>query len=317
MHHSCARMHSLPGGDPQDFGDLPFFLAMAEHGSLPAAARALGVNHSTVLRRIRAFETRLGARLFERRTTGHVLTTAGDAFLVTARQMREMLVDAERRIAGEDLRLEGTVRMTTTDTLAHSVLPRVLAGFAVEHPGLRVDLTTANTFLSLSRRDAEVALRPSKEALPSYVGRRVAEIAFALYAAPSYLDRIPARTDLERHVWLGLDESLDRTTIARWMAAEIPRARLALRVDSLTALAHAAAGGVGVAALPCYLGDGPGMSRALRRIRGPVHEMVTELWILTHEDLKRTARIRAVTDWLADHLGKEHDLFVGRRPGRT
>ncbi len=297
-----------------DWGGLQYVLAVADKGSLVTAARELGVNHTTVLRRIRAFEERIGARLFERRTTGHVLSPAGEALVAAARTMQETLLDAERRIAGEDLRLEGVVRVTTTDTLAHTILPRALASFGEEHPGVRVDLSTTNTMLSLARRDAEVAVRPSKEAAPSYVGRRVSEVAIALYASPSYLEAIPARADLARHRWLALDESLARTTIARWMARELGGATVALRVDSLTALCHAAIAGMGVAALPCYLGD---TMRGLRRVRGPVPEMATELWVLTHEDLKRTARIRALTDWLVERLSRDRDLLVGRRPLRA
>lgn len=304
MHIGPAFMHSI------DWGDLQHFLAVADEGSLVAAARELGVDHTTVLRRLRAFEAQIGATLFERRTTGHVLTPAGEALARAVRTMHETLADAERRIAGEDLRLEGTVRVTTTDTLAHTILPRALARFGAEHPGVRIDLSTTNTMLSLTRRDAEVAVRPSKEALPSYVGRRVAEVAIALYAAPRYLEHERAR-DLERHRWIALDESLARTTIARWMAREVGAAPIAMRVDSVTALCHAAVAGLGVAALPCYLGD---LTRGLRRVRGPVAEMATELWVLTHEDLRRTARIRALTDRLVDELGSERDLLAGRRP---
>lgn len=296
-----------------DWSGLQYVLAVAEKGSLVTAARELRVNHTTVLRRIRSFEQQIGARLFERRTTGHVLSPAGEALVTAARNMRETLLDAERRIAGEDLRLEGTVRLTTADTVAHTILPRTLAGFRAAHPGVRVDMSTTSTLLSLTRRDAEVAVRPSKEMAPSYVGRRVSEIGIALYASPSYLERTPARTDLARHRWLAPDESLARTTIARWMARELAGASVVLRADSLTALQHAALAGIGVAALPCYLGD---TTRGLRRVRGPVPEMATELWVLTHEDLKRTARIRALTDWVVEGLSVQRDLIAGRRPAK-
>jgi DNA-binding transcriptional LysR family regulator len=297
-----------------NWADLQFVLAVAEKGSLITAAKELGVNHSTVLRRVRGFEEELGAKLFERRSTGHSLSPAGEELVKTARSMREMLIDTSRRIAGEDLRLDGTVRVTTTDTLAVSVLPKVLASFSQEHPGVRVDLSTTNQMLSLSRRDAEVAIRPSKQAAASYVGRRVSELAIALYASASYLDRIPARSDLETHVWLGLDESLAGTTIGRWMTKELPNARVVFRVDSVTALFYAAMSGMGVAALPCYLGD---TTKSLRRVRStPIDEMRTELWVLTHEDLKRTARIRTFTEWISKGLAKDADLLEGRRPIR-
>jgi DNA-binding transcriptional LysR family regulator len=293
-----------------DWSGLQYILAVAEKGSLTTAARVLGVNHTTVLRRVRMVEAQVGARLFDRRTTGHVLSPSGEALVAAARTMQETLLDAERRIAGKDLRIEGTVRVTTADTLAHTILPRVLASFGFEHPAVRIDLSTSNAMLNLTRRDAEIAIRPSREAAPSYIGRRVSEIAFALYAAPSYLERTPARAELGRHRWLGVDESLSRTTVARWMAKELAGAPVAMRADSLMALFHAAVGGAGVAPLPCYLGDG---SRGLRRVRAPIAEMATELWILTHEDVKRMTRIRALADWLVSALTKERALLSGKR----
>jgi len=150
------------------------------------------------------------------------------------------------------------------------------------------------------------------EAAPSYVGRRVADVAIALYASPSYLERISPRADLETHEWIGLDESLARTTIARWMTRSVPQERVMLRTDSVAALCHAAMGGLGVAPLPCYMVDSA--KGGLRRIRSaPIEEMTTQLWILTHEDLKRTARVRAFTEWAFVELSKHADLLEGRR----
>jgi len=317
--HKNARANPRTAHAPErsgvDWGALPFVLALAEKGSLVTAARLLGVNHTTVLRRIRAVEEQLGTQLFERRTTGHILSPAGEKLVASARQMQELFVDAERRIAGEDLRLEGTIRLTTTDTLALTILPGILRAFSAEHSAVRIDMTTTNTMLSLARRDAEVAVRPSKNAAPSYVGRRVSELAMAIYATPRYFDRVPARVELAKHVWLGLDESLAQTTIAKWMARALPSdVTIAMRFDSVMALAHGAASGAGVAALPCYVGD---TMPALQRVRaGTIDELATELWILTHEDLRRTARVRAITDALALGLAKERELLEGRRPTR-
>jgi DNA-binding transcriptional LysR family regulator len=225
--------------------------------------------------------------------------------------MRERVTEVERRLVGQDLRLTGAVRVTTTDTLAQSVMPPVLAGVAEAHPGVELELTTSNAMVSLTRRDADIAVRPTSRPPPHLIGRRVTGVAFALYAAPGYLARVAARRELERHTWIAPDDSLATTTIARWMARALPGARIALRADSLTALAHAAAAGIGVVALPCYLGD---LRPELRRVRGVVAEMATELWVLTHEDLRATARVRAVTDALVAALGAQRELFAGRRP---
>jgi DNA-binding transcriptional LysR family regulator len=142
------------------------------------------------------------------------------------------------------------------------------------------------------------------------IDRRVTTVAFAIYASPGYLARIAVKRELGKHISIAPDDSLATTTIARWMARTIPQARIALRSDTLSALAHAAAAGVGVAALPCYLGD---PSFGLRRVRGVIPDMATELWVLTHEDLKATVRVRAAADALVAGLREWRELFQGRR----
>ena len=289
-------------------------LAVATAGSLAGAARTLGVHHTTVLRRLAGLESRLQARLFERLPTGYVLTPAGEQFAEAARQAQVTITDSERLITGQDRRLTGVVRVTTTDTLALSILPAALAGFAAVHPQVQLELTTTNALLNLSRRDADIAVRPGKKPPDNLVGRRVATVAFALYASPSYLERRPASDDLERHGWLAPDDSLAGTSIARWMARTLGSAPVVLRADTLTALWQAAEAGLGVAALPCYLGD---TSSVLQRVREVIAPMAVELWLLTHGDLRRTTRIRALADWLATALGRERDLLEGHRPRVT
>jgi DNA-binding transcriptional LysR family regulator len=294
-------MHTL------DWSDLRFLLAVAEEGSLASAARALGVNHTTVLRRLGAFEQQLGVRLFDRLPTGYSLTGAGEEVAEVARQMRDTVAAVERRLVGRDLRLSGSVRLTTTDTLAPIVMAS-LAPFAATHPVVELEVTTTNVMVSLTKRDADVAVRPTSKPPPHLVGRRVARVAFALYAARSYLARVPARRDLEKHTWVAPDDSLATTTAARWMAKTMRNAPIALRADSFVALAHAAVAGIGVAALPCYLGD----AMALERVRGVMPDMATELWVLTHEDLRATARVRALIDVLVASLGERRHVFEGR-----
>ena len=295
-------MHSLA------WTDLQHVLAVADAGSLAAGARTLGVNHTTVLRRVLAFEKALGVKLFARSPTGYALTGAGEEIAAAARAMQDTVHDVERKIAGRDLRLTGSVRVTTADTLAHSILPAAIATFARAHPGIALELTTMPGMANLSKRDADVAVRPTTSPPSHLVGRRAAAVAIALYASPAYLAHTPARRPLDRHAWVAPDDSLAGTTIARWMARELS-VTPAVRADTLITLAHLAVAGFGVCALPCYLAD---RMRGLVRVRGPVAEMALELWVLTHEDLKGTARIRAVMDHLVAALGAERDLIEGR-----
>lgn len=291
-----------------DWDDLRFFLAVARGGSLSAAARALAVNHSTVFRRVNQFEERVGARLFERRRDGYALTAAGETVLGSAERVEGELQALDRRVAGEDVRLEGTVRLTAPDDVALRLLPRHLAGFRTTYPGIHLDLILADRFLDLSRRDADVALRPSRDPGAALVGRRIAAIAFAVYrgrAAGSGLG------PLAEAPWISGEESVAHIASSRWVDEQVPPERVVLRTNSMEARAMATRAGIGLAALPCFVGDGdPGLVRAT----DPVPEIENELWLLTHPDLRRTARIRALLDFLAEALQRDRDLLEGRRP---
>jgi DNA-binding transcriptional LysR family regulator len=294
-----------------EWDDLRYVLAVAEHGSLAGAARALGVNHTTVLRRIGAFERREGLRVFDRLPDGYALTAGGEELVAAARHMAETVTALERRLAGRDLRLEGTLRVTTTDTLMVSILGRHLAAFRSAHPGIVLEVAVSNRMFNLTKRDADIAIRPAVDPPGTLVGRRISALAFALYASPTYLAAQPDTRDLAAQSWVAPDESLADIAVARWMAA-LPKERIAFRADSLVALREAAASGIGIAALPCYLGDTD--TRLVRVRRAPVKEIETALWLLTHADLRQTARVRAFMEFAAKALAAERGLLEGRRP---
>jgi DNA-binding transcriptional LysR family regulator len=292
-----------------DWDDLRYVLAVAEQGSLAGAARALGVNHTTVLRRVNAFEAAQAVRLFERLPTGYALTAGGEELLAAARRVGDLVTALERRLAGQDLRLEGSLRATTTDTLMVSILPAVLAAFQAAQPGIQVEISLSNAVANLTKRDADVAIRPTGDPPETLVGRRVAGLAFALYAARGA--GFPGEAPLDALPWVAPDDTLAESSLARWMRATLPGIVPMLRADSLVALREAAAAGLGVAALPCYLGD---TDARLVRVRPDPLPLRLSLWVLTHADLRRTARIRAFAEFVADALARERDLFEGRRP---
>jgi DNA-binding transcriptional LysR family regulator len=292
-----------------EWDDLRYVLAVASEGSLAGAARSLGVNHTTVLRRVGLFEKRLGLRLFERLPTGYVLTAGGEELIAAARNIDETVTTLERKLAGRDLRLTGTIRVTTTDTLMGSILPEILAEFRASHPGIVVEIAVSNLMFNLTKRDADVAIRPANDPPQTLIGRRIARIAFAIYGSSGYLAKHEAR-ELGGHLWVGPDDSLAGTSIARWMRAQLPDSEIALRADSLLALRDAARAGLGLAALPCYLGD---TAPDLMCVHRPIPEMETTLWILTHEDLRHTARIRAFTEFAASAFARRRPLLEGAK----
>jgi DNA-binding transcriptional LysR family regulator len=304
-------MDAQGSGMPRfEWDDLRYVLAVASAGSLAGAARSLGVNHTTVLRRVSAFEARLGLRLFERLPTGYVLTAGGEELIAAARAIDETVTTLERKLAGQDLRLSGTLRVTATDTLMASILPGMLAEFREAHPGIRVEIAVSNLMLNLTKRDADVAIRPARDPPDVLVGRRIARIAFAIYGSPDYLARHRGAGDLGSYRWVAPDDGLAGTSVAQWMRAELPESEIALRADSLLGLCEAAKAGLGLAALPCYLGD---TSPGLVCVHRPIAAMETALWILTHEDLRRTARVRTFTDFAANAFGRLRPLLEGRK----
>lgn len=294
-----------------DWDDLRYVLAVAEAGSLAAASKRLDVNHTTVLRRVNGLEKRLGVRLFERLSTGYALTPAGSEAAAVAGHLGSTIDTLERRLAGQDLRLSGPLRVTTTDTLAVTILIPHLAAFRAEHPGVALELSISNAMADLTRRDADIAVRPSSEPPETLVGRRIADIAFAVYGRNDRTSPATATDDLSDDPWVVLDESLANTATSRWMRDALPSTTpIACRVDSLLAAREAVRAGMGLALLPCYLGDGaPG----LRRVRGPLPGVRSSLWLLTHEDLRRTARVRAFIDFMAHRLAGDRDFMEGRR----
>lgn len=302
MQRGYASTHRL------DWNDLRYLLAVAEHGSLSRAARELGVNHSTVLRRIGHFEAQLAVRLFERLPTGYALTAAGEALAQSARQISETVTAVERRIVGQDLRLSGTVRVTTTDTMALYMLPAMVARFRADNPDVQLELTSSNLQADLSRRDADVAIRPTLRPPGHLLGRKICRVAYAPYAAPSYLEQHRGRTALHKHIWVAPDDSMASSVVGSYMQRSLGAAAISFKADSLALLTHAARAGLGVALLPCYLGESTGLTR----IRDPLDDVTTDLWLLTHADLRKTARVRALLDFLSDALGEKRSLIEGR-----
>lgn len=295
-------------GQEQDWDDLRLFLAVARAGSLSGAARVLGVTHSTVFRRIGAFEQKLGVRLFDRLPAGYVLTGPGEEMRHSVMRIEEEIAALALKVTGQDQRPSGTIRMTAVDMLAVGVLPRHLAAFRTAWPGIEIEMLVGDRVLDLTRREADVALRVGNPAQETLVGRRVGQLAFAVYASASHDAR--ALADPEQDDWIGFGAAhgpLSRN-LARWW----PRMRQVYRTDSITAAQAAARAGIGLAALPCALAD---RDADLVRVAALPEKFALDLWLLTHEDLRNTARIRLFTDFLAAALMADADLLEGRSPG--
>lgn len=288
-----------------DWDDLRHFLAIVERGSIAGAAARLKVNHSTVLRRIGALEDQLQQRLFDRLPAGYTLTERGRALADGLAGVQEQIEAAQRQLQGGDLEVRGTVRLTTTDTLLQGLLLPLLADFRALHPAVQLEVVVNNSFLNLTQREADVAVRGSNQPPENLVGRRVGHIQTALYGAPALRGAAGAPPDPATLPWVALDESLAHLEQSRWLRAQVPAERIALRVDTLVGLADAVAAGLGVGLLLCPLAA---QRPALVQLAPPDPALDTQIWVLTHPDLKSVARIRALTDFLFEALNTHPGL---------
>jgi len=289
--------------------DFRLVRAIAETGSLAGAADLLAVNHSTVFRRLGALEAQTGTRLFDRSRSGYVPTPTGEEMVRLAERMGEEVAAVERRITGQDLRPSGELRVTTNDSMLIHLLTPVFASFRAAYSEIRLEVVVSNSSLSLSKRDADVAIRASERPGDALVGRRIAAIGWGVYARP---DTIPEGRlepgELRRHDWLGFSDALGSIKPAKWLRERVGEERLVYRVNSVLGLAEAAAAGIGLTVLPCFIGDRtPGLARFL----GPEPEMASGLWLVTHPDIKTTARVRV----FMDHVGRELHRLRGRIEG--
>jgi DNA-binding transcriptional LysR family regulator len=295
-----------------DWDDLRYLLAVARGAGLAGAARSLGVNPSTVFRRLNALEAGLGVRLFERRPTGYRTTEAGGDLAAAAERVEAEILALDRRLAGQDARLSGSLRVTAPDDIAETLLMAPIARFLAAYPEIRLEVVIDNRMLSLTRREADVAVRPTLEPPETLIGRKVARLASAVYvaegAAPA--GRAARADDLDERPWIAWDEGVGPAAVARWMARRAPRAPVVYRSNSLLNQFAACRAGLGLAVLPTFLGDPePGLARLLP----PQEDLVTDLWLLTHPDLRRTARVRVCLDFLFDALKAARPLLTGRR----
>ncbi|AKJ26762.1 LysR family transcriptional regulator [Caldimonas brevitalea] len=283
-----------------DWDDLRYALAVADAGSLLGAARQLGVQHSTVLRRLDALERRLGARLFERHRSGYTTTDAGELMAEQARRVQPGIDDLQRRILGRDLRLSGSLRFNTSYIAMLYLLAAPLASFTRAHPGIEVEVTEGSAMVDLSRRDADVALRMSLEVPEHLVGRELGPVPLRVYArrgAPGLPRRPLPLAELLALPWIGFERDRATTVYERWMRRYVPDARVVLRVDLLHSMVAMLRTGLGVGLLPSFVAR---QEPELVAVSEALPDATTRLWLLTHADLRRTARVRAFMQHIGD-----------------
>lgn len=301
-----------------EWSDLRHALAVGETGSLAGASRLLGVNHTTVLRRLDALEAKLGTRLFERKRSGYAPTDAGQTVLAHARHMADRVDEIERQILGRDRELTGLLQVTTAFVIMEHLLPGPLAEFARAYPGIEVEVME-NAFLvdlarrapesstSWSQRQADVALRISSTVAEHLVGRPLGNAPCKVYALrgarelPQTVQ--PLATLLKDAPWVAFERDAASRVYDRWMRQHLAQARVRVRVDIFNAAAAMLRTGIGVGVLPCFMEPN---HPELVAVSDVIPEMTVPVWMLTHPDLRDTARVRVfmqhVGDAIADTL---------------
>ena len=283
-----------------NWDDLRFVLAVAEGGSLAGAARDLRITLSTAMRRLDAIESGLSTRLFERHRGGYVATDAGELLLQEARAVAPRIDEVERQLLGRDLRLTGSVRLTTAYATVAYLLAQPLADFARAQPEISVDVSESSVLLDLSRQ-ADVALRFSREPPEHWVGRQLGVAQYKIYARRGAAGLPQARTSMDALLatsrWIEFGRAGSENRCSRWMQSHIPPDHVRLRVDAFSSMVALLRSGCGIGVLPTYVGAS---EPELIAVSDDIEELANPAWLLTHPDLRRTARIQVFMRFIGD-----------------
>ncbi len=281
-----------------DWNDLRYFLAVARTGSTIAAAKDLGVNQSTVQRRLAALEEAIGRELVERLPVGYRLTSFGEELRPHAEQVETAIACLDRKIASTDTAPSGTVRLTCSEGMAYRLIPRMLDVFHTRYPTLRVDLLIADEYLDLAKGEADIALRAGESKDSSLISRKLADTPWAIYASRSYVGRhgrAEGAADLNRHAVIAFDGYLENLSISKWLRSAAPNAAITARCNHVIGMLLTVKSGVGIGPLPVQIGD---MEDDLVRVLGPVAESMSSIYLLVHPDLRNVPRVRALFDFM-------------------
>nr|WP_166951423.1 LysR family transcriptional regulator [Pseudochelatococcus lubricantis] len=289
--------------------DFRLVRAICESGSLTGAAEALGVNHSTVFRRLANLEALIGVKLFERHRSGYTPTPPGEEILAISERWADDVAALSRMLMGCSHSPAGELRITTNDTLLIHLLTPLFAGFRREYPNIQLEILLANQPLNLSKRDADIAIRATDNPPETLVGRRLSTMAWAVYGRRAdFGDRQPGEAELAQADWVSMNDHFGAMKAVRYAHAMSASGKPVYRVNSVLGLAEAVEAGIGIGPLPCFIADA---KPALRRLTPPNPDFSTSLWLLTHPDLRRSVRVRAFLDYAASDVTRLRPFLEG------
>jgi DNA-binding transcriptional LysR family regulator len=278
-----------------DWEDIRHFVALAREGTLSAAARTLGVDHATVARRVAALETSTGLKLVDRRARTTTLTEDGKRIATVAAPMEEAAFALGRAAQAAKPGIDGEVSISAPPNFASSVIAPQLVRLRHLHPGIRLKLIGEKRRASLSRREADVALRLMRPVEAGLLVRRIGSFGFSLYGAPAYLEKTPPHA----FAFIGYDASMAESPQEIWLGTIIGEREVVLRTNDLETHVAAARSGLGIAALPHYLGDSDPRLQRHVVTQKPINR---DVWLVVHRDLRQVPAVRAVMEFLVNCL---------------
>jgi DNA-binding transcriptional LysR family regulator len=294
-----------------DWNDLRYFLAVARHGSTIAAAKALNLSQSTVHRRLQELEKHIGRKVVIRHATGYRLTEFGTGLLPAAEQVEKAIGSLERYLIAANDTPTGSVRVTCSESIGYRLMQSpLLETFHNRHPGLRVELIMSDHFLDIAKGEADVAIRagaPNEEML---VGRKIADVPWALYCSRAYLTRhgrVERAEDIARHSVIEFDGDIKDHHAAKWLRSVAPTARVVARSDTVPGLLMTVKSGAGLAPLPVPLAA---RDSELVSVLGPLPGLYSPIYLLTHPDLRHMPRVRTFFDFIIEEIDRVRPVLT-------
>lgn len=293
-----------------NWDDLRYFLALARQGTVSSAGRELNVKHTTVARRIAIFEDALGSKLFDRTPNGYLLTQVGENLLPHAEEVEERIHHADREVVGMDTRLSGTLRLASSYDLFTRLITPHIKTFTDQYPKIQIELVSSTSIIDLGKREADIAVRISPKPPEHLIGRPIVPLAHGVYGSEEYFKKSASKKDANKKsthadsliLWL------QEETKPKWANDHFPDGKVVARVSDVVTMMELVKNHMGLARMPCYVADAEPM---LRRLDLALVPSDWRVWVLSHQDLRDTARVRACRTFLVDIIQQQSDLIQG------
>ncbi|UTW60080.1 LysR family transcriptional regulator [Kordiimonas sp. SCSIO 12603] len=296
-----------------DWNDIRYFLELARRGKLSSAALRLGVDHTTVARRIKALEEELGVSLFERENRAYKLSDDGRRLLTHAEKLEASSLELLHDITPESTGPIGTIRLASPEAVGSQFLARHMQSFHAHNPGIALELVAETRHLSLTKREADAAIVLAKPQHGRVVSEKLGDYRLRLYAAPAYLQKHPPivrLTDLQQHQFIWYVDDLLPVPELQMLDKAITEPNIIFRTTSVTGQAHAAEAGLGIALLPCFVAD---RMKSLTTVLPREISVIRELWLTMHAELAERPHLIKMRDFLTALIASERRTLVGER----